>query len=58
MWARKTCSKGRTRQRRRGAITPAGREQDHDEIASDSSSIAFDAGIKKDMNAPLETEND
>jgi len=38
--------------------TPAGREQDYDEIASDSSSIAFDADMKNEMNAPLETEND
>ena len=35
--------------------TPAGRESDYDDIASDSSSISFDAGVKNDMNAPLET---
>ena len=34
---------------------PAGREQDYDDIQSDSSSIAFDAGVSNDANAPLET---
>jgi hypothetical protein len=39
--------------------TRAGRESDYDDIASDSSSITFDAGAQIDMmNARLETEND
>jgi hypothetical protein len=35
--------------------TPAGREQDYDEIHPDSSSIAFDSGVINDVDAPLET---
>jgi hypothetical protein len=34
---------------------PAGREQDYDDVHSDSSSIAFDSGVQNDFNAPLET---
>jgi hypothetical protein len=34
--------------------TPAGREQDYDDIRSDSSSIAFDSGMMNDANAPFD----
>ena len=34
---------------------PAGRDQDYDDIHSDSSSVAFDSGVSNDANAPLET---
>jgi hypothetical protein len=32
--------------------TPAGRESDYDDIASDGSLIAFDAVVQNDFNAP------
>jgi hypothetical protein len=34
--------------------TPAGREQDYDDIRSDSSSVAFDSGTMNDANAPID----
>ena len=33
--------------------TPAGGERDYDDIASGSSSIAFNSGVQNDRNAPL-----
>jgi hypothetical protein len=34
--------------------TPGGREQDYDDIHSDSSSVAFDSGVMNDMDAPID----
>ena len=39
--------------KKRKLQTPAGREQDYDDIGSDSSSVAFDSGVMNDANAPI-----
>ena len=41
--------------KKRKLQTPAGQlAMDHDDIASDSSSIAFESGVMNDMNAPID----
>ena len=40
--------------KKRKLQSPAGREQDYDDIRSDSSSIAFDSGVMNDANSPID----